>query len=311
MLTVLLAIVAPVFGLVACGVVVRATNLLSADGAKALGLFVYAVATPALLFRTMAGLSPPGVADLALLASYFGPCLLVFGISLVAGRGFATSRDARPVMAMGATFSNTVLLGIPLTVEAYGPAGLKPLMLIISIHSAILISMTTVMVEAARGAGDAWGTARAAALAMARNPMVLSIAAGLAVSSSGLGLAAPVDSFLRLLGQATVPCSLIALGASLLGYRLAANLGETLTTSALKLLALPALVWLCGRYFAGLDPLSLQVATLCAAMPAGTNVYLLAQRYDVATARAASTVLISTVASVVTVAVLLALFQPV
>jgi hypothetical protein len=305
----LIAIVVPVFGLVACGVAVRALGLLSADGAKALGLFVYAVATPALLFRTMAGLAPPSLDDAGLLVAYFAPCLAVYALAHLAGRGFGTGADGRAVMAMGATFSNTVLLGIPLTLEAYGPPGLKPLMLIISVHSAILITVTTVLVEAARGAGNAGGTVRAAAIAMAKNPMVNSIAAGLALSASGIGLAAPVDVFLRLLGQATVPCSLIALGASLLGYRLAANLPETLVATTAKLMVLPALVYVATKYGAGLDQMTVEVATLCAAMPAGTNVYLLAQRYEVATARTASLVLISTVLSLPTTTGLLALFQ--
>ena len=57
-------------------------------------------------------------------------------------------------------------------------------------------------------------------------------------------------------------------------------------------------------------PLWTAVAVLSAALPAGANVFLLAQRYDVYVQRSATVVLVSTVASIATLSLLLTLAPP-
>jgi malonate transporter and related proteins len=67
------------------------------------------------------------------------------------------------------------------------------------------------------------------------------------------------------------------------------------------------MVWAVGRYLFTLDPLWLTVATLNAALPAGANVYLVAQLYRTGVGLATNAVVISTGASVVTLSVVLLL----
>ena len=67
------------------------------------------------------------------------------------------------------------------------------------------------------------------------------------------------------------------------------------------------MVWLSGRYLFTLDPLWLTVATLNAAMPAGANVYLVAQLYRAGVGLATNAVVISTAASVLTLSAILLL----
>ena len=77
--------------------------------------------------------------------------------------------------------------------------------------------------------------------------------------------------------------------------------------AACKLAVLPLLVWLAGRYVFSLDPLWLTVATLNAALPAGANVYLVAQLYRTGVGLATNAVVVSTAASVVSLSVCLLL----
>jgi predicted permease len=67
------------------------------------------------------------------------------------------------------------------------------------------------------------------------------------------------------------------------------------------------MVWAVGRYLFALDPLWLTVATLNAALPAGANVYLVAQLYRTGVGLATNAVVISTGASVFTLSVVLLL----
>ena len=112
---------------------------------------------------------------------------------------------------------------------------------------------------------------------------------------------------LQALAAAAPPCGLLMVGASLAHVGLKGHWQSAALATVFKLALLPVLVWTFGRYVFPLDPLWLMVATLNAALPAGANVYLVAQMYGVGVARATNAVVISTAASVFTLSVALLL----
>jgi predicted permease len=77
---------------------------------------------------------------------------------------------------------------------------------------------------------------------------------------------------------------------------------------ALKMLALPALVW-AAAVAVGLGPLETAVAVTAAALPTGANPFILARRYRLGEARSGATVLVATLASVAVLGVLLVHFR--
>ena len=305
-------IVLPVFALVAVGYAIGRTRLLGDGGVQGISNFVFYVAIPTLLFRTMSRIELPEIGSLGIVFAYFGGCLLVFPVAAVVGRLlFGIGRDEQAVMGMGAVFSNTVLLGIPLVFTAFGEDGVVAIMLIVMFHSITLITLPTILLEVARGERGQSGRIIGSTLtALARNPVIVAMLAGLAYGGLGFTLPAPVDRFAGLMSGAAAPCALFALGASLAGYRIAGSLRETFTLIGFKLLVHPVAVWLLGRYVFDLAPLWLAVATITAALPVGANVFVLAQRYDVYVQRSTSATLISTALSVISLAVLIAYFAP-
>ena len=66
--------------------------------------------------------------------------------------------------------------------------------------------------------------------------------------------------------------------------------------------------YLMAHYVFDLRPLYVAVATIAAAMPVGANVHILAQKYQTYVARSASSVLLSTGLSGLSVTLLVALF---
>ena len=306
-------IVLPVFGLVLAGWALAQTSVLSKEGVRGLSNFVFFIAIPALLFRTMArGVIPENV-DWGIILSYFGGSLLLFAATLPFGRlAFRLRVDEAAVLAMGATFSNTVMLGVPLVLAAFGEQGLLPIMMIVAFHSTTLISLATIVVEASRGRRGGrirmvWTTLKA----LAQNPVLVAMAVGLTWGAAGLPIPKPIDRFTQLLGGAAAPCALFALGATLAGYRIAGSLSESLTMVALKLVAHPLVVWLLATRVFTMDPMWAAIATITAALPIGANVFVLAQKYDIYVQRSTSATLISTALGVITLALLLGLLAPI
>ena len=102
-----------------------------------------------------------------------------------------------------------------------------------------------------------------------------------------------------------MPCAVFAMGAALAGFRLSGAAADAGVGVSLKLVAHPLLVWLLATYVFELEPLWRDVATVMAALPAGVNVYLVADRYQSGVAGGVTAILISTALSVASIAVVL------
>ncbi len=308
-MTVLIEIIVPVFGVVALGFIAARLRWMSTAGVDGLAFFVFNFAIPAMLFRAMATRALPDVIQWQFLVAYFGGAYVAWGVAMVISRrGFGRDWAAASMAGMTAGFANTVMLGIPLVHLAFGDAALLPVFLIISFHSWQLYLVVTVMVEAARGRrGNALRLAADVVRGLVTNPIIMGLVAGIAWNVWGPALPKPADRLFGLLGAAGIPCSLFCLGASLARYKLLGALPEAIVGTALKLVLHPLAVFVIGRYGFGLDALWLSVAVIVAATPVGINVYLFGFRYDTGQAPAATAILLSTMVSVATLAMLLEL----
>ena len=306
-MTAVLAILLPVFGIVLVGFVVARLRLLSPMGTRRVGAFVYYVVIPALLFRGTENGLPAGGGGIV--AAYFAAALALFAVGmLLARRAFGADLREQAVLAINVCFGNSVQMGAPVVLGAFGPPGMRSLTLIIALHSLVLLTVATIVIELGRGAGAGLArTLRTAAAAMLTNPIIVAVVIGFAWTNVGVALPGAVAWVVDLAAAAAAPCALFVLGASLSGMRLGAGWREGFVIVALKLLALPVLVWLMAKALA-LSPLDNAVATVTAAMPVGMNPFIFAQRYDVYVAQSASAVVLSNLLSVVTLALVLTLF---
>ena len=300
-------IVLPVFGLVFCGYLVGRTRLLTPEGIQGLTNFVFYVAIPVLMFRTVARNDLPDLDDLAIIGAYYCGSLLLYFLAVVFGRLlFKLPLDQLAIFGMGSIYGNTVMLGLPLTYALYGEAGVLPMLIIISFHNPAFITVTAMVIEVGRGERKSKLAIVFSSLkTLASNPVVIAICLALPLVLLDLELPKPVDRFGELLGAAAAPCALFALGASLVEDRIAGKIDESLTIVGLKLIAHPLIVWAFATYVFELAPMWTAVATISAALPTGANVFIYSSGYGIYVARATSATLISTGVSVVTIAILL------
>ncbi len=310
----ILDVIVPVFGTVAVGWALAQGGLLTVEGLRGLTNVTFYALFPSLLFRSMSKVRVEGL-SLDVLVVFFGAGLALYFLLLPFGRGLGLRAGDRTVFALSATFSNGVGIGIPFVTYAFGEAGLVPLLMIISLNSLILLTLSSFLIElSSRGGarGGLLGKLGGAVVTMLKHPIIPSIFAGLLWSEltalvPGLGTPVVIDRVLRALATAAPPCGQIMAGASLAHVGLKGHWRLAAVAAAIKLVVMPALVWAAGRYLFALDPLWLTIATLNAAMPAGANVYLVAQLYRTGVGLATNAVVISTGASVVTLSAALLL----
>ncbi|MBT0959547.1 AEC family transporter [Denitromonas iodatirespirans] len=305
-------IILPVFGILALGYASARAGKFDDHANRGLSLFVFGFALPLLLFQSIAAAELPAQIPWAYLAAYFGGTLATMALAMAVGRWcFGRRLDEQGVMALGAGFSNTSMLGIPLVLTAFGAQGALPMFILLAVHSLILLPIVTVAIETGRGKGQGLGKTLSAILrGLAGNPIILALAAGLISNLAGLSLPKVLLAVITPLGSAAVPCALFALGASMARYKVAGQLAEPLSLVAFKTVVHPALVWLLATPVFGLPDLWAAVATVLAAQPTGITAYLFGQRYQVVVESSATTILLSTGFSAVTLSVLVLLLVP-
>ena len=300
----LLGAVIPVFGVMLLGYAAARLNWFDQAANRGLSLFVFNFAIPPLLFRSLAQSQLPPQLPWGYLLSYFLVAFGLFALGYWGTRRYSRrTHQGASICAMNACFGNTVLLGIPLALSAFGEQASVPLFLLIALQSPLLMPTMTLALELERG--KPWQIALNTLWGVFSNPVIIALLLGFGWNLLALPLSGPIEALAQLLGQAAAPCALFATGAALSQYRIAGNLAESLWLVGLKIIIQPLLVWLLAAQVFQLPPLWTAVAVLIAALPTGVNVYIFAQRYKTGIATATTTIFLSTALSLLTLPVVL------
>ncbi|ABE43620.1 Auxin Efflux Carrier [Polaromonas sp. JS666] len=305
----------PVVLLIAAGFIAGRAGWIRPVAIKDLSNLVFLLLTPALLFRTMSRVRVEQL-DFKPVAAYFLAVIILFSGTLLV-QGF--NRRAA-VLALANTFSNTVMIGIALVGLMYGPAGLVTLLTLVSVHSLVLLTSATVVLELAvayeqkQGTSDEVTTAPrhpvATVLMAVKNallhPVPLPIIAGLLFAQTGLAIPAVIDKPLELLANAFGPLALVLVGVTLAYTPVGRHWRQALLLAGVKNLLHPLLVFaLC--HLLGVGGVPMAVMVVAAALPIGANVFLFSQRYKVAEELTTASVAVSTVLALLTLTVVLLL----
>lgn len=314
MLDVAYSLVLPVFGVVVVGYVAARFGWFSDSATDGLDKFVFTFAIPALLFRALANTDIPDTLPWGLWGSYYGGILIVWAIGIAVAMALLRRpfKDAI-IIGFGGGFSNTVMLGIPIILVAFGDEASVPLFLILAFHGLTVFTICTFLLEMAQAAERHDGTARPdpkrilldSLKGMARNPLIWALGSGVIFGQTGLTLPGPVDGVLEKLGQAGIPCALFAMGATLSRYEIRRSVGAASQIAVIKLGLHPLIVFALGSYVFALPVMWLKVATVMAAVPSGVYTFIMANRYQAAPGAASSAVVLTTGLSLLTLSAVL------
>lgn len=302
----------PVFALLALGYLTTFWPVFDASTGKVLAAFVYWLAIPALLVRALSRIELPATLPTGQLLAYLGGVAVTFGLSIAIAR----ARGERDVVKLGilgfsGSFGNTLLLGTPIVLTAFGEQAVLPFFLVMTFDSLFLFAAVTAVCELGRGGSVGLrNLPRAIVERLLTNPVMVAMLVGIAMNMGGIGLPRGVDRFVDLLSGAAVPCALVATGAALRNYRIEGSRLDAVVLTSLKLLLQPLLVWTLATYVFVVPAIWTAVATVAAGMPVGVNAYIFANRYDRGQAATAAAILLSTLVSVLTVTTLIALLVP-
>lgn len=290
MLTALLEVMLPVF--VIAGVGFLLARRFTIDQLSLNKIQLYAL-TPALAFSSImdTSVSASDVGDLA--RGYLGATLVLGLVSAVAVRLLA--KPVRNGVIASVLLGNNGNFGLPIALLALGQSGLDRAIVIFMIAIVLIWTVGPVLFGAAP-------SVRSALVNIARLPVIWAILLATVFRVVGIELPGGLSTAVHMVGNASVPMILIALGIQL-GYGKRVRFGKTVITAMLlKLIVAPLLGWgVCWLF--GLRGQDLQSVVLALSMPTAVNVFLLALEYDKDAETIASIVAATTLVSLVTISI--------
>ncbi len=302
MLTSLLAI-APVFVMIVLGYALRRGGIPSFEFWNLNDRLVYWVLMPALFFQQIStadlGAAPVGPFAAALCAGFFAAT--AFGLAATRAGGHAP--DVASSVVQGAARFNT-FVALAIAEALYGAAGLQLAVLAAALLVPV-VNLTMVVLLAVMLRRDRKGIVRGTMADLARNPLILAIAAGLGANATGLGGLPVIDETAGLLGAAALPVMLLCVGANLRVGGMRAATGPLVLAAAGKLAVFPLAVAL-AVWLVPPGPLAAQVALIYGALPAGVAAYTLARAMGGDAPLMAAIITVQTAISFVTIPLTLA-----
>jgi len=304
----------PIFGVILAGLLAGRWRILGGEATAALNAFVSYFALPVLFFGTLARTPVRAVLDPKLMLGFSLVVLATFALGMLSTWLAVRGGLARmSLQGIAASWGNVGYMGVPLCLAAFGEPGLPPAMLAVIVTSIISMVFGVMLIELEVAAGHGpVVTFLNAAWNVARNPLPLSIVAGIVWSGLALPLPTPVEKWLDLLGAAASPCALFAIGLFLsdkpvsdTGPSVRHGLAEAGLATLIKLLVQPLLAAVVLPGFIDLKSVAGQAALVMASLPTAANAFVLAKQFGIQVEQNTASVLLSTAFSVLTVSALL------
>ncbi|MDR4531999.1 AEC family transporter [Glutamicibacter sp. PS] len=283
---------------IAVGYLVGRTGVLGDQGRWVLNRLTFFVASPALLFLTLAESDPVAV---------LGPLLLIAALSafataavfhLITAKWLKRSASERIVAAMASSTVNSANLGLPIALYVLGDAAqAAPIILFqLALYQPINLAMLDATTSKRRT------TVLAMIASTARNPMIIGSLLGLFVALTNVQLPEQILQPIELISGASIPAMLLAFGISLVGSKplekAQGRRADVLIGTLCKLLIQPAIAWVLATFVFGLPMPLVVAAVIMAGLPTAQNIFVTASRYERGVVIAKDTVLLTTVCAI-------------
>ncbi len=303
----IITLLLPFFGLIVIGYIAAKSIEQPAEALGWMNTFIIYAALPALFFKLVSRTPLEQLTRLDFVFGAIGATYLVFlAIFLI---GFFVRRNSLAdctIQSFAGSYGNIGYMGPGLALLAFGEAAAVPVALIVCFENAAHFVVAPAMMAASGGDRRPAGRVAVDIVAkVALHPFIISMALGFCAAAAAVQ---PPEAFQRLvdyLAQAAAPCALFAMGVTLALRPIKRVPVEIGYIAGFKLILHPLVTYTVLSAIGSFDPIWIYSATLLAALPTATNVFVISQQYHVWQERASASILVITVASVLTLPMLL------
>ena len=294
-------VIAPVFLLVFLGYFVKRINVINENFVDITSKFVFSVSLPALVFINIVGINLSEAIDISQIIYIYAATLFSFFIVWILSIPFIKDAKNLSVFVQGAYRSNFAIVGLAIISKLFGASALGKASLILAfvlpLYNVLAVIILTVPFRKERKLN-----LKSTLVEILLNPLIVAVILGLLFSYFQINLPSVINLTLDFTAELALPLALIGIGGSLNMQNIQKASGLAFTSSAIKIILIPIVLTL-GSYYFGYRGLDLGIMFVLFSCPTAIVSFIMAEAMGANSKLAGNIVLISTVASVFTIAV--------
>ena len=304
-------LVLPFFGMIALGYFCGKRVKLPAAGLAWMQFFLIYVSLPMLFFRLIADKPLSDLTNWPYVIATTLATYVVFALSFTVGLYFTRGNLPQSVMqGVAGAYSNIGYMGPPLVLAALGPAASAPVVLIFVFDNLLLFSLIPfLMALAGVEKKSMLETARGVAWKVVTHPVNIATVLGVLAAVTKLQLPSALDKMTIWLSGAAAPCALFLLGVTVAIRPMQKMPPEVPALMFIKLIVHPLLILLLLSIMGDFPPAWVFAGMVMAALPPALNIFVISTQYGVGVERASASILVGTIASMVTLTLFLWLIR--
>lgn len=288
--------------LLVVGAGLRSAGVLDAERTARLNAVAYYVALPALVFVATFDRSIGALVSPALLGGLLVVLLATASVAWLVHRNRSVP-SRRSVAIVQSYHSNLGYLGLPFVAATFDAEVTAIASVVLGVVSLAQVPLTVTILSTVNGAGTSIGRELRR---LATNPVLAALVAGLAVGAVGVGAPPAVTLGLDALAALALPLALVCVGASLQLDLPSIDAAATGSVVALKVVWMPLLAWFVFSALA-VDRATFAASVVMLGAPTAVSTYVFAGELGGDEAFASLNVFVTTLASVATLFVLVAI----
>ncbi len=289
----------PIFLVMVLGWALKQARMLDGNFVSVANKFNFSITLPFLLFRDISAVDIRAVFDLEYVLFCAASSSTCFWAIWGGAKLFLKDRSLTGAFVQASFRSSAAVMGLAFIQNIYGPSAMGPLMIIGAVPLYNIYSVLVLTFEGSHASMDRRGKLKEACANILKNPIILAIFLGLAVSFFHITFPVWINKAIQNVAQMATPLALVTLGAGFEGRKALAKLKPTLAASFLKLIAQPALI-LPVALALGFGREKLVAILIMLAAPATPSCYIMAKNMGHDGTLTASTVVATTLLSAFT-----------
>jgi len=294
-------VVAPVFLLVALGYFLKKINVINENFVDVTSKFVFNVSLPALVFINIADIDLSTAIDLKQIVYIYGATLISFFIIWIISIPFIKEAKNLSVFVQGAFRSNFAIVGFAIISKLFGSFALGKaaiiLAFILPLYNILAVIILTVPFRKEKKLN-----LKSTLAEIILNPLIVAVIVALPFSYFNIKIPSVVNLTAGFLAELALPLALVGIGGSLNLPNIKKASGLAFSSSAIKVIFIPLLLTF-GSYYFGYRGLDLGIMFVLFACPTAIVSFIMAEAMGANSKLAGNIVLISTIASVFTIAI--------
>ncbi|WP_440210028.1 AEC family transporter [Actinobacillus pleuropneumoniae] len=302
-----IGVMLPTILLMLLGIFLRRRKFVDDDFCNTASKVMFNFALPTMLFLNVVKSPLDYSKDLNLIFAGLSGTLIIYMIAEWWAAKYIRERGYRCIFTQGVFRTNAAILGLALTINAYGEAGLAT----VSIYTASLVILFNVLsvITILNSLSDQKPSAARLAAAVAKNPLIQAIVLGIVVNYLQIRIPKSLMQTAQSLANITLPMALICIGATLDFKALSQFRQQTaeseltrvvLYASFSRLILAPLFLFILGKWVFALNPMQLGILFLTATAPVAAATYAMVRAYGGNGKGAANLIGITTIGSIFT-----------